>query len=318
MDLRNEISRLTEKCIQCRRCTKVCPSASKGGIIPHEVMASSDGDVSTCIMCGNCNRICKKTEPMTVMKMLRYIWFNGNFGDSYERYGFTMPPSKIDVPKPEWDDEGITVMSGCVVKCIAPYLEYAATSALRSMGFKRKPMDNESCCLRPPMFANMHKEQRIGIRKDMLPQDSDLLCLCTGCADEMGTLKGENVDTIEFLYLNMDRLPKANKTLRLAVETGCEATGERDKVTAILERMDHIDIGNKMGCCGKDTPVAALLMEDREAEIADADAVVVICPKCFTEYDKYEGGRPVIYIMELVSMAFGDRTTLQDHRIPVP
>ena len=319
MDLRHEIESLISSCVQCKMCTKVCPSAGKGGMVPHEIMAIGDGDVSTCIMCGNCNRSCRKTEPMMVMKMLRYLQNNGNFGGHYERCGYIMPISDMEVPQPLWDHNGVSVMSGCVVKGVVPYLEYATSSSLRSMGFTCRPIDNESCCLRPPVFANIPKKEKVERRKDMMKGalDDDLICLCTGCSSEMRVIKGNDVDTIEFLYRNMDRLPKAEKQLKLALKPGCEAAVKIDMLRAVVERLGHIDIGNTFGCCGKDTSVAKELMKDRQAECRDADAILAVCPKCFSKYDTIKGGKPVIFLMELVAMAFGDNKTLGYHRIQV-
>ena len=39
---------------------------------------------------------------------------------------------------------------------------------------------------------------------------------------------------------------------------------------------------------------------------------------CYTRYDAWPEGKPVVYIMELVAMAFGDTRSLGYHRIPVP
>ena len=254
---------------------------------------------------------------MKVMKMVRYLAFDGKFGDNYERYGFTMPPSAMEVPQPEWNGNDILVMSGCVVKGIAPYLTNATVSALRSMGFSCNQVCKEKCCLRPPMFAYIPDDEKVKAREKMVcPFHSDeLLCLCTGCAAEMSVIKERNTGTIDFLYENMDRLPRTKEPLRLAIQTGCEVSGKRGQLTEIVERMGYVDVGNPMGCCGKDTKIAKDLMADREKECQDADAILAVCPKCFTEYDSYEGGRPVIFIMELVAMAFGDRSTLGFHRI---
>ena len=51
---------------------------------------------------------------------------------------------------------------------------------------------------------------------------------------------------------------------------------------------------------------------------ADADLVVVGCPMCQSKYDSVPGGKPVVYLTELVAAAFGDRRSLGCHTIPVP
>ena len=54
-----------------------------------------------------------------------------------------------------------------------------------------------------------------------------------------------------------------------------------------------------------------------EMDGEDADIIVVGCPMCYTRYDAWPEGKPVVYIMELVAMAFGDTRSLGYHRIPV-
>ena len=57
---------------------------------------------------------------------------------------------------------------------------------------------------------------------------------------------------------------------------------------------------------------------EKQKAAEDADVIVVGCPMCYTRYDSWPEGKPVVYIMELVAMAFGDRRSLGYHNIPVP
>lgn len=296
----------------------MCPAAEKGGIIPHEIMKAGDGDVSTCIMCGNCSRVCKKTDPVTVMKMLRYLSNNGDFGGFYDRTGFNLP--MLDHPSRslelEWTGDDVTVMSGCVITCKVPFLTYATSYALKSMGIKASPLEGEKCCLRPPAFAYLSNDEKKIKRREMVGKCREMLCLCPGCAHEMACAKEKERGGVDFLYKHIDKLPRTNRPLKLALEPGCELADKRDRMSAVVRAMGYEDIGNDIGCCGKDSKVAPALMADRENECRGADAIVVACPKCFTIYDSYEDGIPVIYLFELVAYTFGDSTTLQYHNLP--
>ncbi|MDD2410311.1 MAG: 4Fe-4S dicluster domain-containing protein [Candidatus Methanomethylophilaceae archaeon] len=54
-----------ERCIQCKKCTRNCPSAKHGGIVPNEAVLGVregryDGDPWTCLMCHRCSMVCPK------------------------------------------------------------------------------------------------------------------------------------------------------------------------------------------------------------------------------------------------------------------
>ncbi len=54
-----------DDCIKCKRCTKNCPSAKHGGIIPDRVVSEVsegiyDGNPWTCLMCHRCGMVCPK------------------------------------------------------------------------------------------------------------------------------------------------------------------------------------------------------------------------------------------------------------------
>ena len=76
---------------------------------------------------------------------------------------------------------------------------------------------------------------------------------------------------------------------------------------------------NVSGCCGKTVEgVRDGLMAERQAEVAGADVIIVSCPMCFSMYDNFAGGKPVMHIVELVALASGDSSSLKFHKIPVP
>lgn len=56
-------------------------------------------------------------------------------------------------------------------------------------------------------------------------------------------------------------------------------------------------------------------MEERQKEAKYADVIVVGCPMCFFNYDRIENGKPVVFIGELVSIAYGDASSLMYHHI---
>ena len=80
----------------------------------------------------------------------------------------------------------------------------------------------------------------------------------------------------------------------------------------------NTDIGNQMGCCGKNTDVAGSLVAERMEECAKADVIVVGCPMCLVKYDALPEGKPVVHISELVAMASGDKKSLGYHTVPIP
>ena len=82
-----------------------------------------------------------------------------------------------------------------------------------------------------------------------------------------------------------------------------------------VEAMGCEVVNTTMGCCGKNTPVAGPLMEEREAECAGADWIIVGCPMCQVKFDSHPDGMPAMHIAELVAMAAGDTESLRHHII---
>ena len=321
-DLEDEIKRLMRSCIGCGTCTEYCPSAGHGGCDPHAIMTTGEGNILDCIMCGTCSRVCDDTDPLTVMKGLIYLKRRGGFPDHFERTGYIHPmedcPSRKELD-PKWDDGGIHIMPGCVVKAKVPYLEYASAVALRYLGYPCTELKGNGCCIRPVQFMGMSGEEKLEYKRDMVSNASgeNVLALCHGCSEEMNSssLNVENV--IHFLHGNIDRLPNLSIRMSVAIEPGCQAEHLLDEMREVVEAIGCTVVNDRTGCCGKDTRISPALMKERLEECSGCDLIVVGCPKCFTKYDSYQGGKPVIFITELVAMAIGDSNTLRYHRIPV-
>lgn len=317
--LEDEVRRLMLSCIGCGSCTEHCPSARYGGCDPHEVMTTGNGKILDCIMCGSCSRVCEDTDPLTVMKTLIYLKRKGEFTDDFDRTGYIHPmedcPSRSKLG-PDWDSDGVHIMPGCVVKAKAPYLEYASAVALRSMGFERKELEGNGCCIRPAQFMGMSAEEKLSYKREMVSNavNGNILALCHGCSQEMNSSSLDVKDVIHFLHENMERLPRLSDPLSVAIEPGCQAEHLLKEMREVVEHMGCTVVNDRIGCCGKDTRVSSHLMKERMEECAGCDVIVVGCPKCFTKYDSYPEGKPVLFIMELVALATGNTESLGYHR----
>lgn len=315
-----EIEELRSKCIQCGSCSDVCPSLKHGGCNPMDVMSGDESKVRFCIACGNCSKACGTTDPYSVMKDLLFLATGTHISQAFRDTGFCMPMA--DVPsrgmEPEWSGDDVNIMPGCVVRCKAPFLEFAAASALNSMEIKCMEIPDTTCCLHPVMFREMTERQRVeSKRKASDSATGRIVTLCGGCNEELEAAGRPCDHIIRFLYRERDRLPRFDRRIKVALEPGCASEPYADEMVAVVEALGCEFIGNTSGCCGKGSPVEELLMEDRERECEGADVIVVGCPTCFNKFDGQPGGMPVLYISELVAMAAGDRRTLGFHRIPV-
>ena len=106
--------------------------------------------------------------------------------------------------------------------------------------------------------------------------------------------------------------------MKVAIQTGCNLRDEYKLFREIAEACGCTVVQKEQGCCGKNVPVISeRIMSDRQSDLKDVDAVVVGCPSCFARYDLYPEGVPVIYITELIMMAYGDSRTIALHRIPI-
>ncbi len=314
VELNREVERLRNSCIACGRCTKVCPSFKHGGFDPMEIMVGGSADMSLCICCGTCSQICRRTDPLKVMMDLIAIERGLHPSERFESTGFIMPLPE-DPPEPVWTGDDVKVMPGCVAKCKIPYVVYAASSTLKSMGFAASELEGSTCCLHPAQFRDMAESERRSYRVRMKDRagESELITLCAGCSSEFNDSGIEAGHIIRFLAKHMDRLPRFEEPLKVGMEPGCSAAPFADEMRRVLEAMNCVVVNKGFGCCGKSTPVAAPLMDEREKECDGAEWIVVGCPMCQVKYDQH-GGIPSMHISELVAMAFGDEKSLEYHQ----
>ena len=319
--IEDEIERLRQMCIACGKCSRGCPSLKHGGLDPLEVMMGSDEGLETCIGCGTCSQICHRTDPATVMRDIICLQQGIHVSQAFHDTGYTTVPQ--DVPSrielvPEWTGDDIDVMPGCIVECRVPFIKYAASIALKSMGLKARELPNNTCCMHPIMFREMHETERRAYKAKMGASagGKPILTLCAGCSDELANSGIDAEHIIPLLHRNIDSLPKFDKPLKVAVEPGCSAMPLKKEMMAVVKAMGCESVGKGMGCCGKNVSVSVPLMAEREEECADADLIVVGCPMCFIKYDSQPGGKPVVHIAELVAMAAGDFESLRYHAIP--
>ena len=320
--IEDEIARLMQKCISCGKCTPNCPANKYGGVDPHEVMIGGEDDVSTCILCGTCSQVCRRTDPFTVMRDLRALANGVHVSDTYRSTGYAMPeaehPSRGELVC-DWDGDDALIMPGCVVQCKAPFLEYAAMRAVRAVGKSCSELKGSGCCLRPPQFREMPGTERHDIIMRMMANagGKEVITLCGGCTDSIVSNGLETSNMIEFLYENIDRLPRFERGFKVALEPGCSCMPLKKQMVAIVEALGLEYVNNGTGCCGKESPLAGEMMADREKECGNGCLIVVACPKCFTKYDSQEGGMPVLFLPELVAWADGHTETFKYHMIPM-
>ena len=318
--LQDEIEGLRRKCIGCGKCSKVCPSLKHGGCDPMEIMVGNDEEIIHCIGCGNCSKVCRRSDPYTVMRDLLCLAKGVHVSEVFKETGYAMP--QVDMPArteliPEWSGDDVQIMPGCVIKCKAPYVEYATAVAMKDIGIGCKELPGNTCCMHPIQFCEMTEFERRGYRKAMGDKagEKTLVTLCGGCSDELLESGVDATHIVSFLHRHIDSLPRFGKPLKVAIEPGCSKSVSYDEMRAVAERMGCDVVNIKRGCCGKYADVSEGLMKDREAECQGADVIVVGCPMCLVRYDDYPGGLPVVHVSELVAMAAGDFSTLRHHKI---
>jgi heterodisulfide reductase subunit B len=146
---------------------------------------------------------------------------------------------------------------------------------------------------------------------------------------------------------------KATKSLwgmRIAVHYGCHLlrpspavnwddplapTKVEELVAALGARV--VDYSTKMQCCGgaldrvgeREGSLAFARRKLYELQANDVDALVVVCPSCFQQFDlnqaalqraKEDVNVPVLYLSELIALAYGhtpEEIGLDMHRVPV-
>ena len=316
----DEIEKLRLRCIGCGKCSNYCPSLKHGGCDPMEIMMGNDDDVLECISCGNCSKICRRSDPFRVMQDLICLRREMHLPQHFHETGLVVP--MVDHPSCEelntgWDEDGdVCIMPGCIAKAKYPFLEHAAAMAVKAVGGRCSELKGFKCCTHPIPFRELLGTERRAYKQDTgrAAGDRKIVTLCGGCSEELIEGDVDAVHIIPYLHERIDSLPRFENGPRVAIQPGCSAWEFRKEMTAVIEAMGCKPMGNKMGCCGKNVRVSEPLMEEREAECAGADYVIVACPMCFQKYDSYPDGIPVLHIAELVAMAAGDDSTLKYHR----
>ncbi len=209
------------------------------------------------------------------------------------------------------------VMPGCVTKAKVPYVIYAASVAFGAMGVRAGELPGNTCCMHPTQFREMTEMERRSYRTDMgrTAGDRPLVTLCAGCSQELQRSSVEAEHIIAFLHDRIGSLPRLASPIKVGIEPGCSAMDLRNEMREVVEAMGCEVVNTTMGCCGKNTPVAGPLMEEREAECAGADWIIVGCPMCQVKFDSHPDGIPAMHIAELVAMAAGDTESLRHHII---
>lgn len=322
--IRDNIDMYHQMCVECGRCREVCLSYNRGGCDPLAVMRGDNSKVFDCIGCGYCSRACDHTDPKIVMLAAYSIMLNRPVSQAFLDTGYSRYPSE-DAPgsdmKPVWDGEDVMIMPGCVAKCDVPYVVYAVSVALRGLGIHASELPGFTCCMYPIQFGTMEDDERWGYVRRMKEAsgESELVTLCGGCHELMSEHGAANTHFIQLLHRNIDRLPRLERGLRVAIHPGCAVAEYMDMMVEVVEAMGCEHIGNGPGCCGKNSrKVGPVLMAERQEEAADADLIVVGCAMCQDKYDSWKDGKPVVHLAELVALAFGDTESLKRHRIPVP
>jgi len=315
-----EIADRMAKCIQCGACEKVCPSFRFGGCDPKEVMAGKPGNVTKCVQCGACSRVCKNTDPVTVMLYMKAKAVGSSIPMVYRETGFVRPVSDVSRSelRPVWKDGGQYLMSGCIVESFAPFLIYAGTVAIEVVGEGCTELPKNTCCTYPLPFRTMTFAERDAIKKDMGDSASGkpIVALCPGCEAELRRSDVNATHIVNFLADRKDKLPKFHKKIKVAIEPGCHYSDLLDDMIAVTKALGAEYVDNDFGCCGKAVQgITEPLMEEREAEVEGADVLLVACPMCFTRYDAYPNGVPVMHVAELVAAAAGDTRTLAYHKL---
>lgn len=246
--------------------------------------------------------------------------------ESFEKYGYVLPPAPDDwkAQVPEFRERNdVYLIPGCKVQAEAPYLKYAAWKVFDAIGIGLAELPGNTCCMYPVPFRVMEESVRNGykysMRADVRSKGKDMVTLCSGCTNEFAAsgIRAPNVCTYLSKYLDRIRkLPGVD--LRVALEPGCSAECCLSDIIELVKATGATLVGNAYGCCGKDVPgIKDRLMAEREKECEGADVIVLCCPNCMIHYDRYEGGLPVMHLVELLAMAAGDTETLKFHRIKI-
>lgn len=146
------------------------------------------------------------------------------------------------------------------------------------------------------------------------------------------------------------RVTRPLKGMRIAVHYGCHLLRpqpavrwddplEPTKVEELVKALGAtvVDCTTKMQCCGgaldrvgeRDGSLAFCRSKLRDVQAEGADALVVVCPSCFQQFDLNQAALqrgnedidvPVFYLSELIALAMGHEPSdlgLDMHRVPV-
>lgn len=318
---REKYEELSSMCIGCGRCLDVCPSHRYGGCDPVAVAEGDLKKVFDCVGCGACARVCEHTHPKDMMLAAYCIVIGKPIDPAFHDTGLARYPLEnapgLDL-EPVWNGDDVYVMPGCTAKCDVPYVVYSASAAMKGIGVKACEVPEMTCCMYPIQFGIMTDDERRSYRDRMCERSKgkDLVMLCPGCAEITKRDGSQCEHIIEFLHRHLDDLPVFGNGLKVSLEPGCSALDFFDQMREVVEKMGFAWAGNEPGCCGKRSrKAAAPMMAERQKAAEDADIIVVGCPMCQSKYDAVQGGKPSVYITELVAAGTGDATSLQYHRI---
>ena len=285
----DEIGRLMTKCISCGKCTPYCPSSAFGGLDPHELMVSGEGDPNDCFQCGTCSRICRRSDPFRVIRMMLADGPADHTSDSI------------------LSGEGDTVIiPGCTVRERIPRLIDSTSEALSSLGYGCSVLDGDVCCLRPARYSIMTDlERRSAVAEELRPAEGRRkVTPCPECSEEYGS-DVENI--LELLLESKDGLPKTEDRMRVTVYTGCALSSRKKDIGNLVSSMGLEVAFVSAGCCGRDSGREEPMIE-RLRECDGSSYAITFCPRCTVNF---EGILPVLHITELISSLF--RGTLSEN-----
>ena len=279
----DEIGRLMAKCLSCGKCTPYCPSSALGGLDPHELMVSGEGDVSECIQCGTCSRICRRSDPFKVIRMMM----------SEED---AVPDTVSSLPC-ECD---VVIVPGCTVRERIPELTGSTVAALTSLGYRCGILEGDVCCLRPARYSSLtDMERRSAIMTELSPaRGKRVVTPCPECSQEFGQ---EADDVLDILLEKIDMLPRSKLPIKVTVYTGCALSSRKRNVATVIASMG-LDAYVTTGCCGRDSGRTEVLNE-RLRESDGSSYAVTFCPRCTINYSS---NLPTLHITQLLERLFAD------------
>lgn len=287
----DEIGRLMSKCLSCGKCTPYCPSAAEGGMDPHELMVSGEGDPLDCFQCGNCSRICRRSDPFKVIRLL-----------------LSGEPGMKTVDSRLSRECGTVVVPGCTVRERIPRLLDSTLSALDSLGMDPGVLEGEVCCLRPAGYAALTDMERRGtVMRELAPaMGKRIVTPCPECAEEFGTgVEG----LLDVLLEKKASIPVNPEQVTVTVYTGCALRDRKKDITNLIS-----DLGLRIayvsdGCCGRDKGSDGL-MEERLRESDGSSYAITFCPRCTVNYqDRVR----TMHISEVVSALFSGGIAAAEH-----